>query len=368
MALPKSIAVVSYNMWLIPFHGAWNLGRVFRCRDHVVSETRALLREVPDCELAIVAFQEAWAFRVGVVWPLLWLQARLEALALFALDLAGGVEPWLLHWPKLAINCVAVVMAWVPVVRRVLYCPKGVVSGALAREFGFAWQGSGRDAFAAWPLSTWPPLLMDSGLLLCASRAPDASGFEGYDRAGSAEAVANKGMVWATFGKLGVVNTHMTFEFADGGGQRAKQQRQLASLVGALLGVAPTRDGLPTCDAVLLVGDFNHALDSQTTDGPPGDEPQDGSRSTYRWAWLPANASLDHLLKALALDGQASVTRMSNDAPTNLDGTVDHFFVVTKATAAAAPVYRPASKHTVADDAGHISDHLMIKAMLTKTA
>ena len=59
---------------------------------------------------------------------------------------------------------------------------------------------------------------------------------------------------------------------------------------------------------------------------------------------------------------------MSNDAPTNLDGTVDHFFVVTKSTAAAAPLYRPASKHTVADDAGHISDHLMIKAMLTKAA
>ena len=45
-----------------------------------------------------------------------------------------------------------------------------------------------------------PPLVMDSGLLLCASQPADESGFVPYGRAGNAEAVALKGMLWARFG------------------------------------------------------------------------------------------------------------------------------------------------------------------------
>ena len=123
-------------------------------------------------------------------------------------------------------------------------------------------------------------------------------------------------MLWARWGALGVVNTHMTFQYNDGGAQRRKQQAALAALVATLLGAplppppaidpslpaAPATDGrdrpgvrppgvqppgvqppgvqLPAtdpscplasvphssrgaCSAVLLIGDLNHALPSQ---------------------------------------------------------------------------------------------------------
>ena len=91
MALPRSVNVVSYNMWLIPTYGAWNLGRIDRCRDRVAGETAKLLAAAP-CDLSIVALQEAWTFRIGVFYPLIWLLARLETWLLKVGGYGGAAE------------------------------------------------------------------------------------------------------------------------------------------------------------------------------------------------------------------------------------------------------------------------------------
>jgi len=68
------------------------------------------------------------------------------------------------------------------------------------------------------------------------------------------------------------------------------------------------------------------------------------------------------LLRDLALDGRAAVARLSPDPPTNLDGTVDHVFAVSRLGDAAT--YAANSMATVADPDADVSDHLMIKCAL----
>lgn len=55
---------------------------------------------------------------------------------------------------------------------------KHVFSTKLAQENGLVWSASGTDWFKRIAPWQWPPVLMDSGLLMCASKVPDASGFE----------------------------------------------------------------------------------------------------------------------------------------------------------------------------------------------
>jgi hypothetical protein len=69
--------------------------------------------------------------------------------------------------------------------------------------------------------------------------------------------------------------------------------------------------------------------------------------------------------------GAVKVERLSTDKPTNEDGTIDHILVATRRAAATAP--RAASYLTVwssatDDDEVHTSDHLMVKALLERTA
>ena len=223
-----------------------------------------------------------------------------------------------------------------------------------------------------------------AGLLICASEAADASGFVGFNRESSGEAAAFKGMLWAKWGGLGVINTHMTFEYADGGAQRRKQQAALATLAARLLGLALPDESSTAgsfassavcdpscgidriadsgcgCDAVLITGDFNHALPEQCTAGAAGVPPP--IASPYTRPWLPADASLAFLLSALRLGGLATVERLSSDVPTNEDGTLDHVFVVTRATQAQG--YSAVHASAVADDAAEVSDHLMIKSVV----
>ena len=144
--LPRRINVISYNLWLIPFSGAWNFGRVNRCRDRVAFECAELEREAPS-DLQIVALQEAWAFRAGLAYPLLWLMHKFEAF-LLGLGLCGGVEPYLWTLAKNATSALAALWAWVPGARRILWCPKWRFVEALG-QLGLPWHASGRGAFAA---------------------------------------------------------------------------------------------------------------------------------------------------------------------------------------------------------------------------
>ncbi|KAJ1479314.1 hypothetical protein T484DRAFT_1814870 [Baffinella frigidus] len=288
-ALPTTVALVSHNLWLIPFMGAWNLGRADRCTDGLVAAANELSAQAGGDALVIVAVQEVWAYRAGVFWPGLWLWSKLEASLMRAGWASGRREPLLLVLLKgifMLIVAVATLIfqSWIPLLRAVLWNPKPRLAVALEKRSSLPYHIDGVAPFRSLPPWTTPVCLMDSGLHLSASRPADASGFVGFCRAGSGEAVALKGMLWARWGALGVINTHMTFEYADGGAQRRKQQAALSALVATLLdaplpslpsGAAPTDPACSlecvprgACSVVLLVGDLNHALPSQCTAGP----------------------------------------------------------------------------------------------------
>lgn len=344
--LPRSVKLISHNLWLIPLKASYDLGRVDRCGRNLLEMTRAKTRDGEG--LVLVAVQEAWAYRVGAFAPLYEGYAALERWAVGRFGLRGAGESVLAWLPRLLVQLLTVLQAFVPALRSMLYDPKRRLKAILQGEL--RWHSfEATRAFQRLPLFTRSPCLLDGGLYLAATQKPDACGYEAYGRDGSDEALAYKGMLWATFGRLAVINTHMTFQFNDGGRNRRAQQLQLAGLAKKLL---------ETCEAVLLVGDFNHALPDQVTDGGPGAEPHGGSPTTYVRPWLPKDASVDHLTTALQLDGAATVRRLSSDDPTNLDGTVDHVFVVTKADAARS--YDAAHAVVVPDDHAHVSDHLMI--------
>jgi hypothetical protein len=116
--LPRGINVISYNLWLIPFSGAWNFGRIDRCRDRVKFETAKLEREAPS-DLQIVALQEARAFRAGLTCPVLWLMHKFEGL-LLRRGARGGVEPLMWRYAKNLISALSALWPWVPGARHVI--------------------------------------------------------------------------------------------------------------------------------------------------------------------------------------------------------------------------------------------------------
>ena len=125
------------------------------------------------------------------------------------------------------------------------------------------------------------------------------------------------------------------------------------------------------CEAVLLAGDFNHALREQCTDGAPGTPPPNAPCPYDGTPWLPLNAALPDLLDALRLGGRMVVERLSSDAPTNEDGTLDHLFVVTRAASGAhgrggGSTYVTVTNGVVEDDAADVSDHLRIEAVVRR--
>ncbi|MGB1606733.1 MAG: hypothetical protein ACPIOQ_79130, partial [Promethearchaeia archaeon] len=167
--------------------------------------------------------QEAWAFRAGLFHPLLLLLAHVESALLECGVARGGHEPWpvaalksLLLATLLVVNLL--VQGWLPLLRAVLWDPKPQISAAL-REAGLLHSVSGTEEFRAqsqWPGGPWGaggtgPVLMDSGLLICSSHEPDSAGFVPFGAKGNSEAVAWKGMLWARWNDLVVLNTHMTF-------------------------------------------------------------------------------------------------------------------------------------------------------------
>ena len=338
-ALPTSVALISHNLWLIPFVGAWNLGRADRCTDGLVDAANELSAQAGGDALVIVAVQEAWAYRAGVFWPILWLWSKFEAFLLGAGWASGRREPLLLVVVKgFFMLIVAVVnlifQSWVPLLRNVLWNPKPRLAASLKSRSSLPYHIDAVAPFCSLPPWGRPVCLMDSGLHLSASRPADESGFVGWCRENSGEAVALKGMLWARWGGLAVVNTHMTFEYADGGATRRKQQAALAGLLATLLGAplpAPHATD-PACDlasvprgacsAVLLIGDLNHALPSQCTSGPPGPLPPDAP-CAYSYPWLPADASLDGFEEALRR-GVAPRPVTLHPAPFTLQGHLAH--------------------------------------------
>lgn len=380
--------LVSHNLWLIPFGAPLFLGRADRCaanlgaaadrlRQHPGSEGDAAAAVSAgagagagrdnDGTLTVVCAQELWALRVGVFWPVLWCFHQVEACLLLLGWVGGGRENpvyWFVKSVVLLVVAVAnLVLGWVPLLRWVLWDPKVRAAATLRKQHGLPWSVSGVGAFrhhAPWRLLPMP-VLMDSGLMLSASAEPDDHGFVAFDAAGNSEAVALKGVLWARFDRMAVVTTHMTFVNSDGGAQRRAQQTQLATVIKCLLDDSAV-------GSVVLCGDFNHCLPEQTAAEFPNNGPGQGSPSVFRTAWLPQHASTTGLCDALGLGGTFEVTRVSGDAPTCEDGTVDHIFHI--APAAVAPAERGCAvvaMESVPDHRCRFSDHCMVRAILDLT-
>jgi hypothetical protein len=332
--LPTSVVVVSQNLWLIPFKGAWMLGRSERCADGLVGAANELHDQAGrGTALVIVAVQEAWAFRAGVFWPAFWLCGRVEALLLRHRTVSGRHELRLYNILKnslllLVALATLTVQAWLPLIRGVMWDPKLRIADALKHRALLPWHSSSTPPFAGLPPWSWPPCLMDGGLHMSASAPADESGFVAFARAGH-EGAVQKGVQWARWGSLAVLNTHMVFDCSPGSERRRMQREALAQLVGALLGLPPEKQvaegllydegfglsGVPdtsrTCRAVLVTGDFNHALRSQCTNGEAGAPPSGESPSVYTGPWLPKDAALDYLLEELRHGGAARVRARS---------------------------------------------------------
>ena len=246
MTLPNTVIIVSYNLWLIPFGGAWCLGRADRCTNALVAKANQLRPVASSSELVVVAVQEAWAFRVGIFWPLLWLLSRSESAMLRSRLVAGAHETLAHKFLKdvifaLTALSVLVVQSWIPLLRRVQWNPKLRMASTLKRDASLSW--STDDSVAAFQRQRpwgWPPVLMDSGLHMSASSSADESGFVGFGRGGSHEPIVLKGVQWARWGALAVLNTHMVFDPGLDSSTRRRQRKALACLVSR---AARTRRG-----------------------------------------------------------------------------------------------------------------------------
>ena len=365
IALPHTVGLVSHNLWLIPIPiCAWPLGRVNRCADNLSQYAATDLKP----SLVIVAVQEAWAFRTGILWIIIYIWTIIESWFL-RFGFRGAHEPLIIRVLRtmliMVVTLTAWLTAWLPLFRWVVWDPKLKIANLLKTSASLPWSVSGTTALCKSSLLACPPIWLDSGLLLSSSEPADESGFVPYERIGIAS-IALSGMLWARWGSLGVINTHMTFENGDDGVLRKKQHKALASLVASFI----MREGLCKCEAVIVMGDLNHALSSQTTRGKPGKAPSgmDREPSQYLRPWLPEHADILGLLDSLRMDGMMRVTRLSGDDPTNEDGTVDHILVVTLASAKTSyeSMHIPNFSNTVADENAEISDHLLIKSVLRR--
>ena len=351
MSCPSQIVAVTHNAWLIPFGGAWSLGRAARVANHIGKATRRLeiAHDRPTDRLTIVAVQEAWAFRCGPFWPLVALLARAQARLLRRGLVRGGREPLVLRlvgW--LVLSVPTLLASWLPL-RAGTWCPKHAFSDELGDVTPHV---IGAAPGASLPLWRWPPALMDSGLLLLASRAPDATGFVAYSTAGNSEATANKGMLWARFGGLVVVTTHMTAVRADR--EKSAQRAQLASLVARLLfgGRAAAVGGRSAggdaggARQVLVLGDMNHAHGVTT--------PSDTA------------SSCDTLLHALEAAAPLRARRLSGDESTSTDGAIDHVIACGEMSEHAAQ-YEMVSSEVIPDPRWDISDHQLLGVVLRRS-
>lgn len=166
--LPTTVSIASYNLWLIPFGSPWNLGRTYRCAGALTAAANEMASEVDDTALQIVAVQEAWAYRVGLFWPVFWLISKLEAAVLRSGLVAGKKEPKAYSILRnLYVLCMAiftlVAQGWVPLLRSVLWNPKPRLASALKHHAKLPWQTDGVEAFRRLPPWVWRPCLMDSG-------------------------------------------------------------------------------------------------------------------------------------------------------------------------------------------------------------
>lgn len=398
------IRIVSYNAWLLPT-APWVHNRVNSVIDrlkHALTTGFELpTGDTDGREITVVALQEAWAWRVGLTWPLHYFLYLLQSF-LFRFNLVhGGHEPILLRALILPpLFAMSLLQAYVPVLRQILWSPKQRIANGLSNtipdeNLKFAVTHS-EPSFLQQSSWTFSPTLMDSGLLTIASISPDQSGFVAFPRSDNDEAVARKGMLWARWGDCVVINTHMTFVNKYQSRQRHKQTIQLAFLCASMLDPGPTvyctnvdphepslhGGGGPVemkapVSNVFIVGDLNTVFDSQTVDGDEHSVPvvNNGrgykgrhSPNTYIAPWLSKHSALDRWKQIFVrVDPRMCVRRLSGDDPTCEDGTVDHVLCVSLGVS--EHTYESVSCETYSDMHCECSDHsaIAVEAHLAPT-
>lgn len=335
--MPK-IVVVAHNVWLIPFSAPWMFGRCERICNHQRMVVGKLRAEAGPDALMIVALQELWAFRTGPTWPLLWLVGKLQSKLLRAPRRSGGHEPVLLRIISGIVMALSCLFAWLPLPFG-LWNPKDHVASELATA-GLPY-AVGTGATSLQPLVScrrWPPPVMDSGLLLCSSHRAEDSGFIAYSQGGSAEDFVNKGILWARFGSVVAITTHMTAERA--AVHTDPQRARLGEVVAWLL----TLRGV---EHVLVAGDLNHWQDSPP---PPG---------------APHVSAVIQAIEQAGSTTPLEAVRVSSDDGTNYDNftgapqCIDHVICVRRRREKAPPI-RALDTGVVDDFSRHVADHNLL--------
>lgn len=372
--------IVTHNAWLIPGMGPWFLGRGKRVSQHVGKIARRLHAQDAGGEdvVTIAVGQEFFAFRVGVFWPLLQCLSWFEAALLRCDCVKGGQENFLYTVLKSCFILLVwlstfIFQQWIPGLRDVVWDPKRHFVQILAKTSQLEWSADGVVTFKGTRSCRFPPSILDSGLVMSASRSADNAGFVPYTEMNSPEleSIIMRGIVWARFGSMIVILTHMCFVNNDGGVARRQQESQLSAIVSNFLD--PNQQPFKRVDTVVICGDFNLCLASQidsgkTTKGENGvggflSAPGVGSPSVYRGAWLPEHANVDNLLASLSQNGMYSARRVSRNEPTCEDGTVDHVIVVT--LSASAVTCNVVEAGYFEDAECHNSDHCALSVVMS---
>jgi hypothetical protein len=373
MAPRHHVNIISHNLWLIPFAGPCFLGRHEKCAINLANTTFSRKKsegqpEEEDDEeppLVIFAVQEAWAFRCGLLKPVLNVISFLQSYYLkrqtsptvdVLYDYHCGLrikscDPlWLKMFSLLVQTFMLITHVFLLLFSNELldaisgiYCPKRNISKVIKQSFydmgcfdctkvwdsemgklaghnlfrndgnkdfssAFTSSSSASATLSSAPkhVSYWPfQPVMDSGLLVVASQTPDEHGFEPYHPHGT-ESFVNKGMLWMRFGDLVVINTHMTAEKSEFSKNLQNDQMQLFCQK-LFREKADGNENENKCKQILLVGDFNHF------------EPSLGSTI------LPKHANTKVLLNALQRSCPGRLPKLlSKTKLTNEDGCIDH--------------------------------------------
>eukprot|EP00912_Choanoflagellata_sp_UC4_P002070 UC4_evm1s1319 len=308
--------VITHNTFLIPFMAPHFLGRAPYCAALLENPIR---NSKGDC-ITVYVGQELWAFRAGLFYPFLCCLYAIEKMLISSQVVHPGREFFLYkiynRIAMLIISCFTIlIQMWIPFLRNVLYDPKPSFANYISAKFNLVWTADAVNDFKKSLFWRMPPILMDSGLLMCASKCPDDHAFIPFRIKGkpcgeidpSREAFVLKGMLWAKFGRTAVVSTHMAFINHDKGKTRRHQQKELAAVLKQLLCTTNQDcEEKPVVDAVILLGDFNHCLPDQIDKNSTGKIPAN-LLYAYDRAWLPEDANVEHLEKALSCEGALQV-------------------------------------------------------------
>lgn len=241
--------VATWNVWAMPFVSRPLMGRQHQWGKWIANQINELRAPSSDNELMVACFQEAWAFRAGILgWPLLLLATYFEECCRYCVCFS------------LIAQIVSVVCCClVPCLR---WDPKQWIARQMSHHSGciYAIGSSGVSLRGCCSSNkTACCSLMDSGLLICANKAPLKSGFDPYLNFGPEEQTVNKGILWAVFRESPttctvVMTTHLT-----GAAPKGIDRLQLTQLRDR----ADELQNKFSAAHCIICGDFNYGIDDE---------------------------------------------------------------------------------------------------------